>query len=130
MKEDVDKAVAAASDAFKVWKATSSAERSAIMLKYADLIDANAEKLASLETLCMGAPMSLMKQLVQAHSATFRYYAGLTDKIHGQSYTEDGDGLLKLINYEPIGVCAGISAWNGTPLSLGWKVRAFELSGA
>ncbi|KAJ4176384.1 hypothetical protein NW767_015471 [Fusarium falciforme] len=92
------------------------------MLKYADLVEKNAAKLAELETLAMGMPSMLASQVVAMHYTTFRYYAGLTDKIHGETYTEDGDGMLKLTTYEPIGVCAGISAWNGTHLSIGWKV--------
>lgn len=120
--EDVDKAVEAATAAFKTWKKTPSSERAAIMLRYADLVEKNASQLAELETRAMGVPLTLAVQVVAMHYTTFRYYAGLTDKIHGETYTEDGDGLMKLITYEPIGVCAGISAWNGTHLSIGWKV--------
>lgn len=81
------------------------------------------DELAHLETISMGMPRSLATRMIGMHVSTFRYYAGLTDKIHGESYMEDGDdGLLKMINYQPMGVCAGISAWNGTPLQAGWKV--------
>lgn len=122
--EDVDAAVAAATAAFKTWKKTSSAERSALMHRYADLVEKNAEDLARLETICMGMPRKMAVGIMGLHVDTFRYYAGLTDKIHGESYPEDGDdGLIKMVNYQPMGVCAGISAWNGTPLSVGWKVR-------
>ncbi|UPK90648.1 hypothetical protein LCI18_001583 [Fusarium solani-melongenae] len=124
-----DQAVDAATAAFKTWKKTPSSERAAIMLKYADLVEKNAAKLAELETLAMGVPSMLASQVVAMHYTTFRYYAGLTDKIHGETYTEDGDGMLKLIMYEPIGVCAGISAWNGTHLSFGWKIAPAVAAG-
>ncbi|KAM0546951.1 hypothetical protein ACHAPJ_010611 [Fusarium lateritium] len=127
--EDVDKAVEAATDAFKSWKKTPSSKRAAIMLRYADLVEKNATKLAELETTAMGMPCMLASQVVAMHYTSFRYYAGLADKIHGETYTEDGDGLLKLITYEPIGVCAGISAWNGTHLSIGWKIAPAVAAG-
>ncbi|HBK61933.1 MAG TPA: aldehyde dehydrogenase, partial [Firmicutes bacterium] len=53
-KEDVDLAVQAAWKAFDSWKNTSPVERAAILLKIADLIDANAEKLAIVETMDNG----------------------------------------------------------------------------
>ena len=121
--EDVDKAVAAAAAAFKTWRATPSSERAAIMLKYADLVEQNTEKIAQLETTNMGMPIMISRMIVGSHITSFRYYAGLADKVHGETYPEDGDGQLKMITYEPLGVCAGISAWNGTPMSMGWKVR-------
>ena len=120
--QDVDNAVAAATTAFETWSKTPSSERAAIMLKYADLLDKNTTRLAELETLAIGAPKFLANSLAQTQATSFRYYAGLIDKIHGETYSEDGDGLFKMIVHEPIGVCAGISAWNGTPLSVGWKV--------
>lgn len=119
---DVDKAVDAAAAAFKTWKKTPSTERTAIMLKYADLVEKNATMLAQLETLAMGMPMMISMRAVEMHYKNFRYYAGLTDKIHGETFNEDGDGVVKMTMYEPIGVCAGISAWNNTHLSTAWKV--------
>lgn len=92
------------------------------MLKFADLVEKNVDRLAEVETIAMGMPITLARLLVQTLVQNFRYYAGLTDKVHGETYNEDGDGLFKMINYQPIGVCAGISAWNGTPLSFSWKV--------
>ncbi|KAF4465158.1 aldehyde dehydrogenase [Fusarium albosuccineum] len=127
--EDVDKAVDAATAAFKYWRQTPSSERAAVMLRYADLVEENATKLAELETVAMGVPRMLASQVIAMHYTSFRYYAGLADKIHGETYTEDGDGLLKLITYEPIGVCAGISAWNGTHLSIGWKIAPAVAAG-
>jgi aldehyde dehydrogenase (NAD+) len=92
------------------------------MLKYADLLEQSTEKIARIETLNMGMPIIISRMLVNYQVETFRYYAGLVDKIPGETYPEDGDGQFKMITYEPLGVCAGISAWNGTGLSLAWKV--------
>lgn len=120
--EDVDKAVKAARAAFKTWRKTPSEKRAAIMLKYADLVEEHAEEWGRLQTTNVGAPSFVPSALIKVHAQCFRYYAGLVDKIHGETYNEDGDNLFKIISYEPLGVCAGISAWNGSPLSVGWKV--------
>lgn len=42
------------------------------------------------------------------------FYAGFAGKVAGQSFPEDGDGTYKIVKYEPLGVCSGICAWNGT----------------
>ena len=122
-EQDVDRAVAAAKAAFRGWKRTPSGKRSAIMLKYADLVEQHTDKIAHLESISMGQPISVAKKLVEMQVASWRYFAGLTDKIPGETYPENGDGIFKMVNYEPLGVCAGISAWNGTQLFVAWKVR-------
>lgn len=94
------------------------------MLKYADLVEQHVDKIAHLESIAMGQPISIAKVMVSVQISSFRYYAGLTDKIPGESYPENGDGVVKMVNYEPLGVCAGISAWNGTQVFVGWKVRS------
>lgn len=50
-------------------------------------------------------------------------YAGWTDKIGGEQFPAT-DGLYKIVQYDPIGVCAGIGAWNGSPIFFGFKVAA------
>ncbi|KAK5093969.1 hypothetical protein LTS08_008793 [Lithohypha guttulata] len=128
-EQDVDKAVAAARAAFPAWRRTPSVKRSAIMLKYADLIDQHIDKIAHLESIAMGQPIAIAKVMISVQIATFRYYAGLTDKLPGETYPENGEGLIKLINYEPLGVCAGISAWNGTQVFVGWKIAPAVAAG-
>jgi aldehyde dehydrogenase (NAD+) len=48
-------------------------------------------------------------------------YAGWADKITGESFVDD-DGLYKIVQYEPLGVCAGIASWNATFLYVAWKM--------
>ena len=48
-------------------------------------------------------------------------YAGWADKIAGESFIDD-DGLYKIVQYEPLGVCAGIASWNATFLYVAWKI--------
>ena len=76
-QEDVDMAVQAAWKAFETWKDVSPQERSSILLKIADLIDENAEKLALIETLDNGKPIRETRTIdVPLSSDHFRYFAG------------------------------------------------------
>ena len=128
LEEDVDLAVAAAQSALPTWQAMTAVQRSALMLKYADLVEEHTQQIAQLESQCMGTPMMLATRVVGNHVAAFRYYAGLTDKISGTTYTEDGDGFFKMVLQEAIGVCAGIGAWNAMPIFSAWKVRKLPTS--
>ena len=121
--EDVDAAVDAAAAAFPDWRAKKSTERAALMLRLADLMEANLESLIKAEAEVMGMPIAFARIFLQAAVIpTWRYYAGWADKVVGESYPADGDGLYKVVQYEPLGVCGAISAWNSTPLSIAWKV--------
>lgn len=105
---DVDAAVEAASKAYKSWRTTSSAEKAKYMMKMAELVERDTDKLAKLETLCMGQPITVARKFTGASVAYWRYYAGWCDKLEGESFPEDGDGKVKITQYMPYGVCAGI----------------------
>jgi aldehyde dehydrogenase (NAD+) len=92
------------------------------MLKFADLLEANAPKLAKLESMAMGQPVTVAQSAIKGPAATWRYYAGYAGKIKGESYSPDGDGVYKIVEYAPLGVCAGICAWNGTHVLAAWKM--------
>lgn len=69
---DVDAAVAAAGKAYKQWRKTSSAEKAKYMLKMAELVERDAEKLAKFETMCMGQPISVARKFVGSTPAYWR----------------------------------------------------------
>ena len=119
---DVDRAVSAAKAAFPGWKGTSGEQRTKLMLKLADLIERDAERIAKLESTAIGQPVTIARFAVLAGAACWRYYAGLTDKIPGETFPDNGDGVFRMVNYEPLGVCAGIAAWNATQMFHGFKV--------
>lgn len=119
---DIDKAVAAAKAAFPKWRDTAGHKRAKCLLKFADLLEANAERLAKLESAAMGQPVSLAVRMIQGPAAVWRYYAGYAGKVAGESYPPDEDGTYKIVAYEPLGVCAGICAWNGTHVLAAWKM--------
>ncbi|KAH7232201.1 aldehyde dehydrogenase domain-containing protein [Fusarium redolens] len=122
--EDVDEAVCHANEAFKPtspWRQMSHDERRAILLKFADLLEANQERLAYLTRLTLGAPyLPFGKSEIGTAIGCFRYYAGWVDKHAGQSFPAD-DGFYKIVRNEPLGVVAGIIPWNGPLASVGLK---------
>jgi acyl-CoA reductase-like NAD-dependent aldehyde dehydrogenase len=121
-KEDVDLAVQAAWKAFDSWKNTSPVERAAILLKIADLIDANAEKLAIVETMDNGKPIrETMAVDVPLASDHFRYFAGAIRAEEGTAVMIDKDHMSIILS-EPIGVVGQIVPWNFPFLMAAWKI--------
>jgi aldehyde dehydrogenase (NAD+) len=116
-ESDVDAAVEAASKAYKSWRMTSSAVKAKYMMKMAELVERDTEKLAKFETMCMGQPISVARKFTAASVAYWRYYAGWTDKLEGESFPEDGDGKVKITQYMPYGVCAGIGEFSRAVLT-------------
>lgn len=74
-------------------------------------MERDGERLAMIETISMGQPISTSKKFMDAVPAYWRYYAGYADKIGGESFPEDGDARLKIVQYVPYGVCAGIGSY-------------------
>ncbi|WP_338448488.1 aldehyde dehydrogenase family protein [Niallia oryzisoli] len=126
-KEDVDLAVRAARKAFEEgpWPKMKPNVRARLMLNLADLIEENAEELAHLDTLDYGQPVSLTTGFAAAAADNFRYYAGWTTKITGETLPSSTPG--NIFNYtrrEPIGVCAGIVPWNAPLMNAIMKISA------
>jgi aldehyde dehydrogenase (NAD+) len=117
-ESEVDAAVSAARAAYESgpWSGFTGAQRAAVMLKFADLVEANAQEIAEAEVKAMGQPIAIAQGwVVPSAASTFRYYAGWADKIEGQTFPEEG-GWWRYTQYEPFGVCAGIGPWNVTAL--------------
>jgi aldehyde dehydrogenase (NAD+) len=113
-KSDVESAVKAARRAFESgpWPKMSAAERGRLLYKLADLMESHKEELAALETLDNGKPIrdSLNVDL-PASIATYRYYAGWADKIHGKTIPSSGP-YFTYTRHEPVGVVGQIIPWN------------------
>lgn len=110
---DVDAAVAAARRAFEAssWNGVSPHTRTRLLLKIAELVDQNAQELAVLETLDMGAPLSSNMARAAQVAEIFRYYAGWPTKIFGTTNPMDASRFQYMLR-EPMGVCGLINAWN------------------
>ncbi|WP_295362485.1 aldehyde dehydrogenase family protein [uncultured Pseudoramibacter sp.] len=121
-KEDVDAAVAAAWKAFPAWRDTEPGQRAAVLYKIADIIDANKEELARIETLDNGKPIRETSTIDVPYAADhFRYFAGAVLTQKGNATVLDG-GLLSLELREPIGVVGQIVPWNFPFLMAAWKL--------
>ncbi|MBP2098685.1 aldehyde dehydrogenase family protein [Enterococcus rivorum] len=120
--EDVDQAISAAQEAFKTWKDLDVITRSTMLLKIADLIDENKEKLALVETLDNGKPLrETMAIDVPASADHFRYFAGVIRAEEGSVKDFDKD-TLSIVIKEPIGVVGQIIPWNFPLLMGAWKI--------
>ena len=119
---DVDAAVAAAQEAFKTWRKTTTTERAAILNKIADVIDENAELFALQETLDNGKPIRETRAAdIPLASDHFRYFASVIRGEEG-SATQLDDEDLSIILREPIGVVGQIVPWNFPFLMAAWKI--------
>ena len=122
--EDVDAAVNFAAKAFKEWRRRDPTERAKALYKFADLIREKAGEIAALETKTMGSAVGTQTMGYNIGADLFTYYAGLADKIHGETTYPNSQGKYKIIQREPIGVCAGIGAWNVSAILFAWKAAA------
>lgn len=128
-KEDVDAAVDAAWGSWDSWKQKTSAQRASILNKIADVIDANAQHLALVETSDNGKPIrETLNVDIPLSSAHFRYFAGVILAEEG-SASILGENTLSLILKEPIGVVGQIVPWNFPFLMAAWKLAPVLASG-
>jgi aminomuconate-semialdehyde/2-hydroxymuconate-6-semialdehyde dehydrogenase len=119
---DVDLAVSAAEKAFGDWSKKTAAERSTILLRIADLIERDLEKLARAESIDTGKPFSLARSLdIPRAASNFRFFA--TAILHTENEAHVTDGVA--FNYtlrQPRGIAGLISPWNLPLYLLSWKI--------
>ena len=128
-KEDVDDAVREAWKAFETWKKVPTSERAAILNKIADIIDANTEHLAMVESLDNGKPIrETMAIDIPLSAKHFRYFAGCITAEEGSANILD-EQFLSLILREPIGVVGQIVPWNFPFLMAAWKLAPVLAAG-
>jgi len=119
---DVDLAVNSAWKAFPAWSRTSPAERSALLLKIADRLEAETQRFATLETLDNGKPIRETANIDVPMSVDhFRYFAGVI-RAHSDEADLIDDDTLSIVLSEPIGVVGQIIPWNFPLLMAAWKI--------
>lgn len=122
-KDQINQAVAAASRAFASWGRTTPAERSGLLLKLADRIEADAEAFAKLESLNCGKPYPrVLEDEIPAIVDCFRFFAGAARCMNGSAAGEYLPGLTSMIRRDPIGVVASIAPWNYPLMMAAWKI--------
>ncbi|MDP2243081.1 betaine-aldehyde dehydrogenase [Pseudomonas sp.] len=120
-QEDVERAVASATAGQKVWAAMTAMQRSRILRKAVDILRERNDELAELETLDTGKPLSETRFVdIVTGADVLEYYAGLVPAIEGQQIPLRESAFV-YTRREPLGVVAGIGAWN-YPIQIAlWK---------
>ncbi len=120
---DVDRAVAVAKLAQKSWAALSYGERSLALLKFADALEANADKLAHLESHNTGKPLKLSQgNDIPFSIDNLRYFASVMRRQEGAASGDYVSGYTSLIRREPIGIIGAITPWNYPFMMAIWKL--------
>jgi 1-pyrroline dehydrogenase len=121
-REDVDRAVNAAEKAFESWKQTTPQDRSLLLLKIADALDAKADELGRLESANAGKPVGAAIDEMATSSDLFRFFAGAARTMDGLAANEFLAGHTSIIRRDPIGVVASIAPWNYPLYMATWKL--------
>jgi aminobutyraldehyde dehydrogenase len=119
---DVDAAVEAAKDALPEWLDATPAERAELLLKLADILDANADELAEIESRNVGKPLSYARDEMPVCADNLRFFAGAARVLEGRSAGEYMKGYTSMIRREPIGIVGGIVPWNYPLMMAVWKL--------
>jgi len=121
--KDIDRAVAAAKEAFEngVWGSSTAQERGRVLFKLAEVVRQNLPALAELEARNSGKPIVEAEFDINDVATCFEYYGGLATKISGQ-VNPVPDNALSLSLKEPVGVAGQIIPWNYPLLMAAWKL--------
>lgn len=118
--QDIEDAVASAQEGFKTWSSMSGAQRGRILMKAVNILRERNNEIAQLEVLDTGKSIQ-EAAVVDVHSGAdaIEYYAGLAASIHGEHIQLENN--FAYTRREPLGICAGIGAWN-YPIQIAcWK---------
>jgi aminobutyraldehyde dehydrogenase len=122
-EEQISAAVKAAAKAFPGWAATVPKDRSTLLLKLADRIEAEAMEFARLESQNCGKPLNAaLNDEIPAIADVFRFFAGAARTLHGAVAGEYLPGFTSMIRRDPIGVVASIAPWNYPLMMAAWKM--------
>ncbi|MGH3628931.1 MAG: aldehyde dehydrogenase family protein [Sciscionella sp.] len=122
---DVDEAVTAARRALgdPAWAGLTPAERGVLLWRVADLMERDAEQMATLESRDQGQPIALARAAsVRGAIDHFRYFAGWCTKLDGRVPATSRPGTLNYTRRMPVGVCGLITPWNFPLLIAAWKL--------
>ncbi len=120
--EDVDRAVEAADTAFQTWKKSTPQDRSLLLLKVADKLEAKADELGRLESANAGKPVGAAIDEMAVCADLFRFFAGAARVMDGLAANEFVAGHTSIIRRDPIGVVASIAPWNYPLYMASWKL--------
>src|SRR6266511_2519529 len=119
---DVDLDVEAAKQALPEWLDSTPGERAELLLKLADILDANAEELAAIESRNVGKPLGYARDEMPICSDNLRFFAGAARILEGRSTGEYMRGYTSMLRREPLGIVGGIAPWNYPLMMAVWKL--------
>ncbi len=118
---DVERAVEAAAAAFPAWRATTPGARAQVLLDLADVLEANREELAQIESANVGKPIELAREEMPTCVDQLRFFAGAARCLEGRAAGEYMEGYTSMVRREPIGVVGQIAPWNYPLMMAIWK---------
>jgi aminomuconate-semialdehyde/2-hydroxymuconate-6-semialdehyde dehydrogenase len=122
-KEDVEEAYKSAKTAFKFWSQTTFEERSRILIKISELLEANLQQLAEAESLDNGKPISLAKAIdIPRAASNFRFFGNAITQFASESHESVGHNAINYTLRQPVGVVGCISPWNLPLYLFTWKI--------
>ncbi len=122
-KEDIDKAYNSARSAFRQWSQTTLEERSRILIKISELIEANLQRFAEAESKDNGKPISLAKAVdIPRAASNFRFFGNAITQFASESHESVGQDVINYTLRQPIGVVGCISPWNLPLYLFTWKI--------
>jgi aminobutyraldehyde dehydrogenase len=122
-REQVNQAVQAAHRAFTQWSQTTPAERSRMLLRLADRIEAEADAFARLESANCGKPYArVIADEIPAVVDCFRFFAGAARCQNGSAAGEYLPGYTSMVRRDPVGVVGAIAPWNYPLMMATWKI--------
>ncbi|HEY6015672.1 MAG TPA: gamma-aminobutyraldehyde dehydrogenase [Gaiellaceae bacterium] len=120
--EDVDAAVERAKAAAPEWLDATPRERSELLLKLADVLEANKDELGKIESQNVGKPLGGAVEEMEFSADNLRYFAGAARNLEGKSTGEYIKGYTSMVRREPLGIVGGICPWNYPLMMAVWKL--------
>ena len=122
-KDDVEQAYKAAKSAFPSWSQTTLEERSRILIKISELLEANLDRFAEAESKDNGKPVSLAKMVdIPRAASNFRFFGNAITQFASESHESVGQNAVNYTLRQPIGVVGCISPWNLPLYLFTWKI--------
>ena len=120
---DVASAVASARSAFDDWRSATPAERASVLLKLADLVEANADALTGVEVEDSGKPVPVFRDGELPFAVdNLRFFAGAARSLAGTGAGVLSAGYTSMLVRRPVGVVGAISPWNFPLIMAVWKI--------
>jgi aminomuconate-semialdehyde/2-hydroxymuconate-6-semialdehyde dehydrogenase len=122
-KDDVENAYQAAKSAFRLWSQTTLEERSRILIKISELLEANLQRFAEAESVDNGKPIALAKAVdIPRAASNFRFFGNAITQFASESHESVGQNAINYTLRQPIGVVGCISPWNLPLYLFTWKI--------